>query len=355
MLWRVLAQADRLIGLSAARAVASILVRAGARSPSGWAKGVYRVAARRAWSKAPDVYKLPERWWQTDPRVTVRRLRLDLDLDLRDNLQRILYYTGSYEPQVVGLIRRCLRRGDVFVDVGAHVGIHALTAARRLQTLGSGHVFAFEPARDSAERIRRAAKANGLDVTVVEVALGSASGTVELFGEEGYDEADAGVRSQYGKGPRVATVRVVTFDDWAREQRLRRLDVVKIDVEGAEPLVLRGMRESILRLRPRLLVVEVKHPSRRDEGVDPPGIHQELASLGYRSRGVALFGNHVFARLEGGTGSDARIEHELGHSTKARPAPGPRCLVDPPGSRATPGRRKREGRQDTSGCSSDSP
>lgn len=293
-LWRTLAHSERLVGVRVARGLASLFMRLRARTPEGYVEGVLRVAARHVWSKAPGLQKLPEHWWQIDPIVHVQRLGLELDLDLRDNLQRILYYTGTYEPQVLSLLRRELGASAVFVDVGAHIGVHSLAVAKRLDRLG-GRVYAFEPSPDSAGLIRYAAAANALEITVVETALGGAAGSVELFGDERYDNADAGVRSQFGTGRPVGTARVVRFDDWAAEVNLARLDAVKIDVEGAEELVIEGMRESLRRLRPRLLIVEVKDDSVGRAGSEPTRLRARIESLGYRRLGVAPFANDVYA------------------------------------------------------------
>jgi hypothetical protein len=106
------------------------------------------------------------------------RLGLRLELDLRDNLQRVLYATGTYEPAVLR-----------FLDQ--------------------------EP--------RAGAAANRLAVTVVEAALGAGTGTAELPADSAYDLADAGVRSLRRDGTRGQTVTVATFDDWAAEARVERL------------------------------------------------------------------------------------------------------------------------------------
>jgi len=212
--WSVLVAAGHLAGPRAARPLAVLLLRAAARTERGWLQGLHRVA-RTTSGPRPDVVRLPEAWSSAVPRVHARRLGLALDLDLRDNLQRVLWWTGTYEPALLAFVRAELRQGDVVADVGAHIGVHALTAALRLRTLGGGRVLAFEPARDSADRIRAAALAVGLDVEVVETALGREDGTVGLFADPRYGEADAGVRSQHGQGRLVQTVPVTTFDGWA--------------------------------------------------------------------------------------------------------------------------------------------
>jgi FkbM family methyltransferase len=294
--WRAFARIDALIGPHRARGLAAVVIRRLARSEHGYTKSIYRIASHTS-SAAPDIVRIPERWSTATPRVRVRRLGLDLDLDLRDNLQRTLYFTGTYEPGVLRFIRRELRPGDVFVDVGAHVGVHALTAARRLRELGRGRVYAFEPTRDSAAGVRASAVRNGLEVEVVEAALGAEQGTVDLYADPAYGVDDAGVRSQYGTGRLVQRIPVTTFDAWAAETGLERLDLVKIDVEGAEPLVLRGMAESLDRLRPRALIVEMKAATLERAGTDAGVVWEMLTRHGYGAAGrPLLFHNQVVRR-----------------------------------------------------------
>jgi FkbM family methyltransferase len=276
------------------RAVAAAFMRLGARTERGYAKGLFRVASRLP-EPMPRLWRVPPDWCAVAPRVRVRRLGLDLELDLRDNLQRTLYFTGTYEPGLLRALRGELEPGDVYVDVGAHVGVHALSAARRLRELaGGGRVVAFEPTPDSAAALRAAAVRNGLPVEVVECALGEAEGEVELLGDPRYSPHDAGVRSQFGTGEVVAGAPVTTFDAWAEAHALQSLDVVKLDIEGAEILALGGMRESLKRLRPRLLAIEVKDVVMERGPGDEAALHALLEECGYAPAGsperhVALF------------------------------------------------------------------
>jgi FkbM family methyltransferase len=284
LLGRLLERAAPVVGARAARAVAVAAMRLGARTPRGYRKGVYRVARRRP-VPMPELWTVPEAWWTQAPRVRARRRGLRLDLDLRDNLQRTLYFTGTYEPGLLALIEDELRPGDVVADVGAHVGVHALTAARRLRDLGGGRVIAFEPTEDSSAAVRAAAARNGLPVEVVRAGLGEEEGTLALRGDPRYGEHDAGVRSQFGDGDVVATAPLLTFDGWAAGAGLDRLDVVKIDIEGAEILALRGMRETLRALRPRVVAIEVKDVVMARGPGDEASLHALLADCGYASHG----------------------------------------------------------------------
>jgi FkbM family methyltransferase len=284
VLWRALERLAAVAGPRPGRTVAAFAMRAGARTERGFAKGLYRVASRRP-VPMPDLWTMPPAWWTAAPRVRARRLGLRLELDLRDNLQRTLYFTGTYEPGLLRLLEDELRPGDVVVDVGAHVGVHALTAARRLRELGGGRVVAFEPAPDSAAAVRAGAARNGRGVEVVQSALGAQEGEIELRGDPRYSARDAGVRSQFGAGEVVARAPVTTFDAWAQRARLDRLDVVKLDIEGAEILALRGMRESLRRLEPRLLAIEVKDVVMERGPGDEAALHALLAECGYAAAG----------------------------------------------------------------------
>jgi FkbM family methyltransferase len=284
--WLVAIRLDRMIGVPAARRVAAAAMTAEARTADGWLRGAHRVAAAHVRALTPRLVHVPERWWTTAPQVAARRAGLALELDLRDNLQRTLFFTGRYEPAVTAFLRRELRRGDTVLDVGAHIGLHSLTAARRLRELGGGRVIAVEPAPDSAAALRRAAVRNGLEVDVVEAAAGARDGFVELRGDPRYDPADAGVRSRQGAGPTVARARVVALDD-----RLdgAGVDLVKIDVEGAEPDVLDGLRATLATGRVRALIVETKGPG-------GPAVHERLAAHGYAPAAELPVGTTLFSR-----------------------------------------------------------
>lgn len=292
--WRALEAAGRLFGHERARAVAAKIWRSrGANSPEAFFALAHRISPRLR-GENPQLFKVPSAWTAEAPIVRATCHGLDLELDLRDNLQALLFFSGTYEPQVLEFLGNELRSDDVFIDIGAHVGWHSLIAARCLDHLGGGEVFAFEPATDSADKIRAAAARNGVSVEVVQVALGDRVGETTLFSDPNYDENDAGVRSQHGKGHPVERVPVVAFDEWARKRALPRMDLVKIDVEGAEPSVIAGMERSLRMLRPRALIVEVKDYSFERAGTEPRSLVAMLGSHGYHDQGVELNRNRVF-------------------------------------------------------------
>lgn len=218
-------------------------------------------------------------------KVRARRGGITWNLDLRDMAQRSLYYTGYYERPTGRLLREEFKPGDIFADIGAHIGIHALPAAKHLNGLG-GYVFAFEPGPDSIAKIEVTAKRAGLtNYTVVPTALGRSPGVVDLHASDADTLTEVGMRSIHGSGDVIDSVPVTTFDSWAEGANLQKLDIVKIDVEGSEFDVLLGMERTLRSLRPRLVFIEIIEESLRRGGSSPAEVLKLMAEYGYRVAG----------------------------------------------------------------------
>jgi FkbM family methyltransferase len=187
-------------------------------------------------------------------------------------------------PILLSLLTGALADGDVFVDVGANAGYFALPIAKIVGKMGRVH--AFEPAIDVAEELRRAARAQGVEpwMTVHEFALGSGDGSTHLRADPEHPE-DSTKRSLFiSNGPTVAEVAVRSFDGLVTSGAVDLsigLHAVKIDVEGAEMHVLEGMRRTLERERPRMIVVETIETHLRRAGSTVAAIHAFMRDLGY--------------------------------------------------------------------------
>jgi FkbM family methyltransferase len=187
-------------------------------------------------------------------------------------------------PVLLSLLTEVLTDGDVFVDVGANTGYFAVPIAKIVGN--AGRVHAFEPAADVAEQLRRAARVQGVEpwITVHEFALGSEDGSTHLRADPEYPE-DSTKRSLFMRnGPTVAEVAVRSFDGLVATGSVdlsTGLHAVKIDVEGAEMHVLTGMRRTLERDRPRMIVVETIEGHLRRAGSTVAAIHAFMRDLGY--------------------------------------------------------------------------
>ena len=170
-----------------------------------------------------------------------------------------------YEPGATGAMLSMLRPGGVFVDIGANAGYFTVIAG--LQVGPSGRVFSFEPNPPLRARLTQHVAMNRLAdrVTVVDVALADRSADgVPLFvscwaENDGISSLTPSADTLRRGGLRMdATVPVSirTFDQWFAPFGLAPIDLVKIDVEGAEAQVVAGMRDTLTRRPPRRIVCE---------------------------------------------------------------------------------------------------
>lgn len=221
--------------------------------------------------------------------VECERVGLRWRLTPSDLAQRVMFAGGSFEHPLVMWIASQLRQGDRVADIGAHVGLFTTQFAHRLEALGGGAVVSFEPAPDSATKVNAHVAMNGLDdlVTVVEAAVGAEPGRASLRVAEVAEPDDPSRRSIFGEGDTVAAnVEVIRFDDWWDYAGRPAIDVVKVDVEGAELGVVEGMRTALTTARPRLMVVEIKEKLSALAGVNANRVVEVLADLGYERRGA---------------------------------------------------------------------
>jgi FkbM family methyltransferase len=147
---------------------------------------------------------------------------------------------GTYEPDVVTVIQRHLRPGMVAVDCGAHIGYHTLLMAKRVSK--AGRVYAFEPLPENFSVLCENIRLNGYEGIVVaeNKAVGAQTGRQRFRrGQWRPDDLDPLTSVSCLDPQGDLEVEVVALDDYFAE---KRVDFVKVDVEGAEAMVLNGVR-----------------------------------------------------------------------------------------------------------------
>jgi FkbM family methyltransferase len=205
------------------------------------------------------------------------------------------YLEGSYEPGIQKLLREHLRPGDVFYDVGAHIGFFSMIAARLVGE--KGKVFAFEAAPENVAALEQNVRRNGLpQIEINPVAVWSKSSLVKF--KRPYAGALAGAvieldaRASEAAPELQIEVQATTLDSFAEKHPIPR--VVKIDVEGAEAEVLEGAKELFQQCRP-LLICEVHHP--RAEGSVCPRLKQQGYVFDWMT-GEQAFPRHLIAEFQ---------------------------------------------------------
>jgi len=210
---------------------------------------------------------------------------VSLRLDLRESLQRDFYF-GLCDQTELGLMRNHL--GGDFVDVGAHIGMYTVRAARELE--GRGRVLAFEPNPAARAQLEENVALNRCaNVVVVAAAAGAAAGHAVLHVPATADSSFSSLEPGRFADAEPLEVETTTVDEQVTEHALAP-SFLKVDVEGREVDVLRGATETLARFRPTVLV-EVSERT-------APEVQRLLH--GYGASRIA--GGRVFSGLAGGRG-----------------------------------------------------
>lgn len=164
---------------------------------------------------------------------------------VRAGTDDILHVMTSREPHVRRVIEERLPKGGTFVDAGANIGFYSVLAARLVGP--EGRVFAFEMMPDTAEILRHHAQINAAGwIEVVENALSERNGEIVTASVEPGKHGQASIVSSASAEGRVAVeVATVTLDTALADAG--RIDVLKMDLEGAEHLALLGARQVLAR------------------------------------------------------------------------------------------------------------
>lgn len=201
-----------------------------------------------------------------------------MDLDLTDDLELWFHYLGDYEALERAFILSALPPDGIFLDVGANVGWHTLRAARHLT---SGKVYAFEPMAASLARLRRNLELNGLlNVEVFPFALSDVEGVAAFNREPG--QTGTVSMAPRPQGLAAGWLRCKRLDDLPQGMSPHRIDVVKLDVEGAELRSLRGMFRTLSRCGWPPIVCEINPTLLRLMGNSAAELVGELSNMGYR-------------------------------------------------------------------------
>jgi FkbM family methyltransferase len=219
-------------------------------------------------------------WWARTFRPAPIVARTDfgawMSLELNDWVQYLILRNGAYEPGTIALLRRLLRPGGCFVDVGGNVGQHTLAAAGVVGP--AGRVVVLEPSPQVFPQLLRNLALNELrQVEPVLAAASNRSGLIRLClvpednlgtgGEATTDDAAGYTAPVVELGPLLESLQVPP------------VDVVKIDVEGQEQKVLEGLFRTP-RYRPTHLLVELR-PDTPQYGLRPEDLLALLRAEGY--------------------------------------------------------------------------
>jgi len=194
-----------------------------------------------------------------------------------------LMINGVHEEFETELVEKHIKKGMRVVDIGAHIGYFTIIFSKLVG--GGGKVYAFEPEPYNYKLLVKNIELNNLsnsNIVLECCALSDKKGVVKLF----LDKSNLGnVSMAKGNIPTVdlgkeVEVETVTLDDYLQDQKV---DFIKMDIQGAEGLVIDGAKEVFTKNKLKLLI-EFCPYNLRNLGTDPLGLLKQLESWGFKLR-----------------------------------------------------------------------
>jgi len=236
-------------------------------------EAISHFARRNAWAKSVLLRFIPN---------TVRTVQLPgigpMRIRNRDHRSYWLRDPLEHDRLFLGGIANLVKPGMVVWDVGAHIGLYARIFS---QVMHAGHVFAFEPDPSNRQLLAENLRIGGVDAktTVLSCALCDTEGTVAFIRDtEATQQGRIATTPDRAVSPDTLRVECRTVDGLVQSGTATKPDVIKIDVEGAEALLLRGARRTLEEHSPLLAVelhaFDVRLP-----------VFDELSAAGYTIQG----------------------------------------------------------------------
>lgn len=200
--------------------------------------------------------------------------------DLEDHVQSRIFFLGAYEPIEVYLFSHLVKPGMHIVDAGANVGFYSLQAASKLA--GQGKVYAFEPVPSNFKKLQNNVdKSSRTEIEIIKEGLWHKEEDLEFSLAE--DQANNHGSFTVGDNHSSSSTfqcHVNTLDSHT-QNRIPKVDLIKMDIEGAEFFALQGAEQSLKRFLPTILI-EINQSACEKLGYKSQKIDELLLPLGYK-------------------------------------------------------------------------
>lgn len=231
-----------------------------------------------------------------DPDISRRLVTIDdydgdlkLRLDKGSYMGSCIYWHGYYSLDELIVLRKILKKDMTFIDVGANNGYFTLFAAKRVP---AGKVISFEPVESVYENLLFNIKLNNFK-NITTYNLGLSDGTkdeLDIFtSDDDFYDALSTLYPSSERNKKIGTIKLSKLDKIAEDSALENIDVIKIDVEGAELGVLTGAQKVLANFKP-VILIEINEEMYRSAGYSVKDLTDFLESFGYKFKIIGTRG-----------------------------------------------------------------
>ncbi|MBF0361105.1 MAG: FkbM family methyltransferase [Oligoflexia bacterium] len=177
------------------------------------------------------------------------------------------YYKKDYESKTANFLKNNCKRGDVVIDIGSHLGYFSVLTSKLVHD--DGKVFSFEPTSATNKMQKKVIKMNKCkNIELKQAVVGKVAGKTKFYEfEDNVSVANSLVDFSSDEDGKKKCIEydLVSIDSFVVEQKLTKLDLIKIDAEGAEIDILLGGKSAFQRFRPRV-AIDVHPPQIKAKG-----------------------------------------------------------------------------------------
>lgn len=214
---------------------------------------------------------------------------ISMKVDISKSMGLAIYWRGAHDWRPIFAMEKLVKKGNTLVDIGANQGEYSLWSAKMVGN--EGKVYAFEPFSAIFERLKDNLNLNPkFQKTIIPIqkGLSDKQGKLKLYSS---DLSNEGVNTLFKNEDSIflEEINLSTLDlEWER-LGMPKLDVIKIDVEGAELPVLIGAEKTISKYSP-VLFIEINQEACKSAGYEASDIFEFLSKLGYSFELIGLRG-----------------------------------------------------------------
>jgi FkbM family methyltransferase len=217
--------------------------------------------------------------------INTDSIEFEIDNELRIILNkesllcRQIYF--GFEKEEIAFLRRFLRNGDTFIDIGANIGLFSLHASKIVGR--EGKIYAFEPTPQTFQKLLKNLDLNHTgNIEAIQSGLSNTRSELDFHvSMKGYDAWNSfAILEEAGK-TEIIKAEVDTLDSFISEKSIDKIDLIKMDVEGWEKFVLEGATGLLSREEPPVFLVEFTETNTFAAGYYPGEIYDMMKNYGF--------------------------------------------------------------------------
>ena len=223
--------------------------------------------------------------------ITTYDTTLKIKVDLCDWIQQQIYFLDYSDQNGINFLKKTLQKGDYFLDIGANIGGFSLVASKLVGD--NGKVFAFEAVEHIKRRLDDNIKRNKLkNITVVKGAVFDKNTELELFLSNKKNSGMSSILRHTNESGLKETVMGIRIDDFFKNEKIPKIKLIKLDIEGAEINAITGMAETLSRYKP-IVLMEISDGIISNSSYEKDSIFTLMKTFNYICQSIDKQGNII--------------------------------------------------------------